>query len=88
MVKRTGADAWVAESAVQTVEKAPTWSSPGRSNHFPLVPCVRCSWCCHLKQGHNATYISLYIASGKCQVGTYITYLLYTTKYCLVNIVT
>lgn len=58
MLKRTGAGAGVAgvaENAVQTVEKAPIWSSPGKSNHSPLVPCVRCSWCRHLKQGHGVT---------------------------------
>lgn len=52
MLKRTGADAevaGVAGSAVQTVEKVPTWSFPRKSNRSPLVPCVQCSWCRHLK---------------------------------------
>lgn len=49
-LKRTGADAVVAvgaASAVQTVEKAPTWSFPGKSNRSPHVLCVQCSWCHH-----------------------------------------
>ena len=53
MLKRTGADAegaGVVGNAVQTVEKAPTWSSPGKSSHSPLVPCVQCSQCRHLKE--------------------------------------
>lgn len=48
MLKRRGADAGVAVSDVQTVEKAPTWSSPGRSTHSQLVPYVHCSQCHHL----------------------------------------
>lgn len=58
MLKRRGADAevaGVAGSAALTVEKALTWSSPGKSNRSPLVPCVLYSWCHHLKQGDSAT---------------------------------
>lgn len=48
MLKRRGADAGVAVSDVQTVEKAPTWSSPGRNTHSQLVPYVHCLQCHHL----------------------------------------
>lgn len=46
MLKRTGADAGVAgvaENVAQTVGKALTWSSPGKSNRFPPVPFVQWS---------------------------------------------
>lgn len=54
MLKRRGADAGVAVSDVQTVEKAPTWSSPGRSTHSQLVPYVHCSQCHHLGERKKA----------------------------------
>lgn len=75
MLKRIGADAevaGVAGSAVLTEEKAPTWSSPGKSNRSPLVPCVQYSRCYHLKQVDSTTdmkqtvdiFITLKITSG------------------------
>lgn len=58
MLKRTGAGAGAAENAGQIVDRAPTWSSPGKSTHSPLVLYVLCLWYCHLKQRHIATDIN------------------------------
>lgn len=60
LLKRTGADAGVVGVAVnvaRSVEKVPTWSSPGKSNRSPLVPCVQRSGCHHLK---TKTQLQLY----------------------------
>lgn len=54
-LKRTGVDSGGAGSDVQTVEKVLTWSSPGKSNHFPLVPFAQCSLCGHLEYSHSTT---------------------------------
>lgn len=65
MLKRRGADAGVAVSDVQTVEKAPTWSSPGRSTHSQLVPYVHCSQCHHLGEKKKAQLTADFIRPKK-----------------------
>lgn len=65
MLKRTGAGAGAAESDGQIVDRAPTWSSPGKSIHSPLVLYDLCLWYCHLKQRHSATDINTK-NSAKC----------------------
>lgn len=68
MLKRRGADAGVAVSDVQTVEKAPTWSSPGRSTHSQLVPYVHCSQCHHLgEKKKSPAHCRLYETKKKNQ---------------------
>lgn len=68
MLKRRGADAGVAVSDVQTVEKAPTWSSPGRSTHSQLVPYVHCSQCHHLgEKKKSPAHCRLYETKKKKQ---------------------
>lgn len=55
-LKRSGVDSGGAGRDVQTVEKVLTWSSPGKSNHFPLVLFAQCSLCGHLEYSHSTTY--------------------------------
>lgn len=60
-LKSSGADSGGAGSDVQTEEKVLTWSSPGRSNHSPLVPFAQCSQCGHLKYSHGTNYLTNFV---------------------------